>query len=154
MSFREKSAWIAVITTLVIWSYYFWQVARSALNGSLDGSATFWLFVWSMAISIAIMLPVTIISAIIARQNIDAPPDERERGIDARANRIGLTLLEWMMVAILVSSGFVSDFARQTYGADPAGAVTIILVNAALFALAFAALVREIIQIVQFRVLD
>ncbi|HCO54492.1 MAG TPA: hypothetical protein DIT93_05680 [Pelagibacterium sp.] len=154
MSFREKNAWIAVVTTLVIWTVYFWQVGNAALSGTLDGDAIFWLFVWCLSISIAIMLPVNIAAAILARQNMDAPPDEREREIDARANRIGLILLEWLMVAVILSSGLIADFAREVYAADPAGATAIILINLMLFALAFSALTREIIQIVHFRMLD
>jgi hypothetical protein len=154
MSFREKNAWIAVVTTLVIWTVYFWQVGNAALSGTLDGDAIFWLFVWCLSISIAIMLPVNIVAAVLARQNMDAPPDEREREIDARANKIGLTLLEWLMVGVILLSGIISDFARQAYAADPAGATAIILINLMLFALAFAALMREIIQIVHFRMLD
>jgi hypothetical protein len=154
MSFREKNAWIAVVTTLVIWTVYFWQVGMAALSGTLDGDAIFWLFVWCLSISIAIMLPVNIAAAILARQNMDAPPDEREREIDARANRIGLILLEWLMVAVILSSGLIAGFAREVYAADPAGATAIILINLMLFALAFSALTREIIQIVHFRMLD
>lgn len=154
MSFREKNAWIAVVTTLVIWTVYFWQVGNAALSGKLDGDAIFWLFVWCLSISIAIMLPVNIAAAILARQNMDAPPDEREREIDARANRIGLILLEWLMVAVILSSGLIAGFAREVYAADPAGATAIILINLMLFALAFSALTREIIQIVHFRMLD
>ena len=154
MSFREKNAWIAVVTTLVIWTVYFWQVGNAALSGTLDGDAIFWLFVWCLSISIAIMLPVNIAAAILARQNMDAPPDEREREIDARANRIGLILLEWLMVAVILSSGLMAGFAREVYAADPAGATAIILITLMLFALAFSALTREIIQIVHFRMLD
>lgn len=154
MSFREKNAWIAVVTTLVIWTVYFWQVGVAALSGTLDGDATFWLFVWCLGISIAIMLPINIVAAILARQNMDAPPDEREREIDARANRAGLILLEILMVGMVLSSGLITDFARRAYEADPAGATAIILINLTLFALAFSALVREIIQIVHFRMLD
>ena len=41
MSFREKSAWIAVVGTLPIWIYYFWHVIGAALSGTLDGDAVF-----------------------------------------------------------------------------------------------------------------
>jgi hypothetical protein len=154
MTFREKNAWIAVVTTLVVWIFYFWQVAAAALSGALDGDRVFWLFVWCFGISIVIMLPVNIVAAILARQNMDAPADEREREIDARANKIGLTLLEWLMVGVILSSGLVAGYARDAYAADPAGATAVMLINLMLFALSFAALMREIIQIVHFRMMD
>ena len=154
MSFREKSAWIAVVGTLPIWIYYFWQVIGAALSGTLDGDAVFWLFVWCLIASMVIMMPLNIAAAVLARQSMDAPPDERERAIDARANRIGLVMVEVLMVGVILASGGVADFARQTYAADPAGAATIILINAVLFVLALSAMAREAIQIVQFRMLD
>jgi len=154
MSFREKNAWIGVVTALVVWGFYFWQVGTAALAGTLDGDTVFWLFVWCMAISLAVMLPVNLIAARLARQKMDAPPDEREREIDARANKFGLALLEWSIVAILLASGPISAFSREIYGTDPAGATAIILVNLALFALGFSAMVREAIQIVHFRMMD
>lgn len=154
MSFREKSAWIAVVGTLPIWIYYFWRVIGAALAGYLDGDAVFWLFVWCLVASMVIMLPLNIIAAVIARQNMDAAPDERERAIDAFANRIGLVLIEVMMMAVVAASGVIAEFARQTYAADTVGAITVMLINAVLFVLAFSALAREAIQIVQFRMLD
>lgn len=154
MSFREKNAWIAVVTGLVIWSYYFWTFATTALAGALDGDQMFWLFVWCLGISMAVMLPLNIVAAVAARQDMDAAPDERERAIDAQANRIGLAVLEVMAVGLVLSSGWISGFARETYTADPAGAAAILLVNGLLFVLAFAATLREVIQIVNFRLMD
>lgn len=154
MSFREKNAWIAVVTTLVIWTVYFWQVGSAALAGTLDGDSVFWLFVWCLGLSIAIMLPINIVAAVLARQNMDAAPDERERDINARANRVGLTLLEWLIIGVIAASGVIAAFARQAYAPDPAGATVVMLINLLLFALAFAALVREVIQIVSFRMMD
>ena len=153
MSFREKSAWIAVVGTLPIWIYYFWQVIGAALSGTLDGDAVFWLFVWCLIASMVIMLPLNIAAAVLARQSMDAPPDERERAIDARANRIGLVMVEVLMRgdSCVRRCGRLCtpDLCRRS-----CGAATIILINAVLFVLAFSAMARETIQIVQFRMLD
>ena len=44
MSFREKNAWIASITTLLVWSYYFFEVWHAWETRSLDGLLTkFWV---------------------------------------------------------------------------------------------------------------
>lgn len=154
MSFREKSAWIAVLCSLAIWSVYFSTVVTTALAGTLDGDRLFWLFVWCLVIAVALMLPLNLVAARLGRQEMDAAPDERERQIDARANRIGLAVLEGLAVGLVLSSGRISDFARQAYAEDPAGAATLMLVNGLLFVLAFSAVLREVIQIVHFRMMD
>ena len=154
MAFREKNAWIAVVSTLVIWGYYFSVLIGAANARQLDGDAVFWLFVWCMGITVLVMLPLNLVAAFAARQKFGEPPDERERLIDARANRIGLGLLEVSGLDIVALSAVVSGFARTEFAADPAGATAIIMANGLLFALVFSALVREIVQIVHFRTMD
>ena len=62
------------------------------------------------------------------------------------------TLAKTRLTEFLALSSMPSQAA--TISADPAGAATIILINAVLFVLAFSAMAREAIQIVQFRMLD
>lgn len=154
MAFREKSAWIAVISTLVIWSYYFWTVAQAVATGQLDGDAVFWLFVWCMVATIAVMLPLNIVAALVARQKMDAPPDERERQIDAYANRLGLGFIEIMAMVVAGLSAWFSGYARQSFPDDPAGATAIIMANAILLVMVSSAVLREVVQIVHFRLMD
>lgn len=154
MAFREKSAWIAVLASLPIWGFYFWSVVSEALEGRLDGDMLFWRFLICLGVAVAVMLPLNIAAALLGRQDMDARPDEREAAIDARANRIGLALLEALGLGLVLASGALSGFARDAYPADPAGAATLVLVNALLFCLVLAACTREALQIVQFRMMD
>ena len=154
MTFREKNAWIAVVTTLAVWGYYFSVLLGAVAARTLDGDALFWLFVWCMGITILVMFPLNVAAAIAARQKFDAPPDERERLIDARANRIGLGVLETLALAVAALSSVASGLAREDFPADPAGGTAILMANGILFALVFSAVVREVVQIVHFRMMD
>lgn len=151
MTMREKVAWISVIVTLAIFGWYFWSVWADYSVRMLDGDALFWRFLWCLGIAIAIMLPASLIAARLGGQDFDPPADELETRIEAISNRFGLALLEVALVAIVLLSKTVTDIARADFTADPVGATAIMLVNLVLFATAFAALVREIIVIIQYR---
>ncbi|WP_297103978.1 hypothetical protein [uncultured Devosia sp.] len=151
MTMREKVAWISVLTALVIFGWYFWSVWTDFAVRNLDGDVLFWRFLWCFGIAVVIMLPASLLAAWLGRQDFDPPADELETQIEAVSNRFGLALLEVALVAIVLLSKAVTDIARADFAADPAGATAIMLVNLVLFATAVAALVRDIIVIVQYR---
>jgi len=151
MSMREKVAWIAVTISLVIFGWYFWGVWADFAARELDGDALFWRFLWCFGIAVIIMLPAAMIAARLGGQAFDPPADEMEMRIEAISNRFGLALLEVLLVAIVLASKWITDIARADFTIDPVGATAIMLINLILFVSAFAAVVREIIVIIQYR---
>jgi hypothetical protein len=151
MTMREKVAWISVIVSLAIFGWYFWSVWSDYAAGALDGDALFSRFLRCLGIAIALMLPAALIAAWLGRQQFDPPADELEIRIEALSNRVGLALLEVALVGIVLLSEAVTDIARADYAADPAGATAVILINLLLFAAATAAMLRELLVILQYR---
>lgn len=151
MSMREKVAWIAVTTSLVIFGWYFWSVWADFAARQLDGDVLFWRFLWCFGIAVVIMLPAAMIAARLGGQAFDPPADEMEVRIEAISNRYGLALLEILLVAIVLASKWITEIARADFTIDPVGATAIMLINLILFVSAFAAVVREIIIIIQYR---
>ncbi len=151
MTLREKVAWISVVTSVVIFGWYFWSVWADFGARALDGDPLFERFLWCFGIAIAIMLIGSILAAKLGGQPFDPPPDELETRIEAVSNRIGLSLLEVSIVGVVLVSRLVTDIARADYAADPAGATAIMLVNLLLFVSATSAVIREIIVIIQYR---
>lgn len=151
MSMREKVAWIAVLTSLVIFGWYFASVWLDYSEKTLNGDTLFWRFLYCLGLAVLIMLPTSLIAARLGRQQFDPPPDEMELEIEARSNRIGLALLEMALVGIVLLSQAITDIARADFSADPAGATAVMLVNLVLFVAATSALVREVLVIVQYR---
>jgi hypothetical protein len=151
MTVREKVAWISILASIVIFGWYFWSVWADYSARMLDGDGLFWRFVWCFGIAVAFMLPASLIAAHLGGQDLDPPPDELELQIEARSNRIGLALLEVSLVGVVLLSKTITDIARADFLADPVGATAIMLINLVLFVTFIAALVREIIVVVQFR---
>lgn len=151
MSLREKTSWIAVLTTLVVWSYYFVAFWTEALAGRIDGDALRQLFIICLVITIAVMLGLTVAMSVAARRAMDAPPDELESQIEARADRIGFKVLELLSPIAMIGGLLSLDAIRAGFPQDPAGSTAIIFVNGFLMVLVVVELVREGIKIALFR---
>lgn len=151
MTMRERVAWISVVTTIIIFGYYFGSVWADFSVRALDGDALFWRFLKCLAVAFIIMVPAAMIGAYLGGEKFDPPPDELERLIEARANRIGLAVLEVSIVGVVLLSKTVTDIARLDFAADPAGATAIMLINLLLFVAASAALLREVLIVIQYR---
>jgi hypothetical protein len=154
MSFRERTAWTAVVVTLVVWGYYFLTVWGGIAARSIDGQGLFDLFLICMGITVVLLLGIGLYSARAAKEDFGAPEDEREKDVDRRASWWGARLLEWMLVALMVlAPTVIADYVRAGFPADPAGAATIILANAMLFVTVLSQVLREAIHIVSYRMM-
>jgi hypothetical protein len=151
MSVREKQAWMAVVSTFLFWPYYFITLFTAIGSGNLDGWALLTTFLWTLGIHVAILLGMSIVAARMAHEEFDAPPDELERVIEARADKAGMRVLELAVSATAIASLWISGFAREVFIADPAGATAIMMANGLMIAGMVSGLVREIILIIHFR---
>lgn len=151
MSMRERTSWIAVITTLIVWSYYFAVFWGDALSGRIDGTGLRNLFIICLVISVIIMLGLAIALSVRTRQSMDAPPDELERQIEGKADKIGFKLLELIVPVVLITGLLNVDTIRAAYPEDPAGSTAIIFANGFLMSIVLVELVREGVKIVMFR---
>lgn len=96
MPFREKTAWISLITTVGIWGSYFWIIGRGLLERrSLDGlpASTVGLFIGGTVLIVIVQIILAITVAIVSGKRADTPMDERERLIDLKAARAGFYAL-------------------------------------------------------------
>ena len=154
MSFREKTAWIAVITTLVVWGYYFSEVWRGVAARALEGQGLWTLFLICMGITIVLMLALNLIASRRRLKDFGASPDELERQMEGSAARITKPLFEWAVLGIAASAlVWGRDFAAG-FPADPVGSFAIVIANALLFAAVATNVLAEIVIIIRFRVLS
>lgn len=151
MTMRERVAWISVVTGIVIFGIYFSSVWWDFSARTFDGDALFWRFLACLGLTMLINIPAALIGAYLSGDKFDPPPDELERAVEARSNRIGLIVLEVSIAGIVLLSTTVSDIARGDFAADPAGATAIMLVNLLLLVTGSAAVLREILIIIQYR---
>ena len=86
MSFREKSAWISLLAYLGIYGFYFARVGSALMRGDADGTPYFAIFAQSVVLFVVVIIIGTVIVAVTAPKDANAPADEREKLILLRAN--------------------------------------------------------------------
>jgi O-antigen/teichoic acid export membrane protein len=136
MAFREKSAWITLITTLIVYGGYFALTVPRLLAGRFGGfEFVGWL---SAAIAVIVFLQVglNIIAAVTDPQGARQPRDEREQLIALRANRAGFYTLEVGGFFAIVTLFWWNDAA--------------VIANGVFFAIVLAEAVRAGFQIVDY----
>lgn len=134
MSFREKTAWISLVSMSGIYAFYFWSVYRSGPGSS---GAAFGGLLGTIIALVLVQVVLTTAVAIAAPNDAQAPRDEREKLIDLRATRLAYGALAGSVACACFFGGFVPPIV---FGA-----------NALLFVLVAAEVLRSVCQIVQYR---
>lgn len=134
MSYRERSAWVALITYgLVFGGYFFtlWQGWEDAYGQGLSIGLMFGAVVTLVVVAAVLNIAI----ALFSPKEANAPADERETLIDLKAERIssytlsvgvvcliGALLIGWnaylvanLLLASLVISELVKAFAQIAY---------------------------------------
>ena len=127
MSFREKSAWIALTTYGVVFGAYF-AVLWSNWRDSYGQGLSIGLLVAAVVGLVVIAAALTILAALLNPKEANAPADERETLIDLKAERIasytlsvgvvlliGALLLGWngyLVANLLLASMVISELVR------------------------------------------
>lgn len=136
MSFREKSAWIALISYGVVFGGYFFFLAQ-AWDARFAQGLSIGLLVSAVVLLVAITVTLTIIAALLNPKDANAPADEREALIDLKAERIA---------AYTLSAGVVCLIGALLLGWNG-----VLVANLLLAALVIAELVKAGAQIAYFR---
>lgn len=151
MSLRERLAWIAVGSTLIVWGYYFVAFWIDVALRQLDGGILLIRFLICTGIAMAVMIGLAVRTGVMTRKNMESDPDELERQIEGRADRIGFRFLEWLVPAALIPCLLLTPRIAEAFPADPAGSTALIFANAILMIVVITELVRETVHIVSFR---
>jgi hypothetical protein len=133
MSFREKSAWISVLSMSGIYGFYFWSVIHAGphpgvhFGGLLD------------TIVALVVVQVVLTAAVAAFQpkEAKAPRDERDKLIELRSMRVAYSGLLTSVVMACFFGAFDPPIVFNT--------------NALLFILVTAEILRCSCQIIQYR---
>ena len=152
MSFREKNAWIASITVLIVWGYYFFEVWRAFELRSVDGLLIrFWV---SMGLTLVLLIGLNLLATRNRLRDFGAPPDELERQIDQSATTFAHRVRGWLLLTLAGLCPWLGSVIGPVFPADPAGATAIFIANAILLGLVGTELVVELIHIVRFRMMS
>jgi uncharacterized membrane protein len=134
MPFREKSAWISLLSVSGIYAIYFWSVGHAVTQrGGFQAGG----LLMTIIALVIVQVVLTVAAAILTPEEANAPRDERERLIELKAARVAYF-------------GLASGIALACFFAafDPS---IIFGTNALLLALVMAEVLRSGCQIIQYR---
>jgi hypothetical protein len=134
MSFREKSAWISLLSMAGIYGAYFWSVVHTRPQ---TGGFHFAKLMGTIIALVVVQVVLTIAVAIFAPNEAKAPRDERDKLIELRAMRFAYAGLATGIAFACFFGAFNPPIVFDT--------------NALLFILVTAEIMRSACQIVQYR---
>ena len=134
MSFREKSAWISVLSMSAIYGLYFWSVMHA---GEKRGGFRFGGLLETIIALVFVQVVLTVAVAVFSPKEAKAPRDERDKQIELRAMRVAYA-------GLATGIAFACFFGAF----DPP---VVFGTNALLFILVTAEIMRSACQIVQYR---
>lgn len=150
MSNREKAAWVSLVTTAVIWGYYFWRLGVRLSEGTAQVEPFIGLFTLCVIVSVITSIVVAIVFA-IAGQKLDAPADERDQLIELRATKAAYALLSCGALAASVGTPIALFYMGRLFPGDAAAGAALIIGNGVLLAMLLAEVVKSGGQIVLYR---
>ena len=134
MSFREKSAWISVISMSGIYGFYFWSVFHAQPKA---GGFHFGGLLETIIALVVLQIVLTIAVAIFTPKEAKAPRDERDKLIELRSMRVAYSGLATSVALACFFGAFDPPIVFNT--------------NALLFILVIAEIIRSACQIIQYR---
>jgi hypothetical protein len=137
MPFREKSAWVAIFSYMLVYGFYFRRIAEAAAAGQADTFHYGPLLVQTVFALIVVQIVLQIAIAIGRPRDAKTPRDERERLIELKAIRIAFVALSCCVVTVCFTAAFYTSSFYTT--------------NALLLSLVLSELARNAGQIAYFR---
>jgi uncharacterized membrane protein len=104
MPFKEKIAWISVVTTILVWGGYFGFMA--ATGGRMAGQVYMAGFAGAVIVQVILVIVASIVTAALAPRDASAGSDERDRDIARRAYAIAYPVLLTLIVLVAASMHF------------------------------------------------
>jgi hypothetical protein len=138
MSFREKSAWITLVSVLICFGVYFGELLASrASDHRLGAIRSLHLLLLAVVALVVLQITLTTIAAMTTPRDARAADDERERLIQWRSHTLGYYVLTVLALLLFVPIHF--------------GHSALDMANFALLGVVISTLTVSVAQIVMFR---
>ena len=105
MSYREKSAWIALLLDVGLYGYYAWHLVGAIQRGETE---TFEYYSLLSTLIVILIIATIVLEAIVAGaspKEANAPADERERMISLKASNVAYYVVA---IAALMTAGAIA----------------------------------------------
>ncbi len=146
MCFREKSAWVALISTLAVFVPYFLFVFQKAIQNELTRGAVIGAFIGAVIAQTVIQVLVHIAIAIASKRE---QQDERDAGIDAAAQRNAYMVL--CCLTILAAFGLTMMSASSGSSRAPESPNLVFIAQIFYLCFVVAELSRFATQVIRYR---
>jgi hypothetical protein len=146
MSFREKIAWVCLLSTIAVWSPYFAHILARSRQGELGAGAVITGFVAAVVLQSLLCIAASLAIALRSRRE---PRDERDSAVEAKALKVAYYVL---IVSGFMAVGFAFCSAI-TRGADPSAGMSaaMLMSQLVLFCFVVAEATRFLAQVVCYR---
>ncbi|MFT6268054.1 MAG: hypothetical protein ACJAVV_000859 [Alphaproteobacteria bacterium] len=142
MSFKEKSAWISLLSTVSIFGYYFYNIfmligepPEMAKEAAKD------LLIQAVFLSIVVEATFHTVLASINRKGAEIEGDERDKSYEYKANSLGYTVL---VVGVVITLGRIITLEYNPTWGEHSRSVHIPLLTAHM--LMFSFILSEIVR--------
>jgi hypothetical protein len=98
MPFKEKIAWISLVTTILVWGGYFGVML--ATGGRMAGPVYMVGFAGAVIVQTILMIIASIVTAVLAPKDAGAGSDERDKEISRRAYAVAYPVLLSLIVCV------------------------------------------------------
>lgn len=151
MSYREKSAWISFVTTLLIWGWFFAVLMREIGSGDPRGGVLMGTFIGCTIALVAVQVVLYVAITLCAPRGAEARTDERERLIDLKASRIAFVTLSILVMGTVIVVPLLAHAGPLLFPRDPMGGTLSVIGGSAFLAVVVGELVHAGWQILLFR---
>lgn len=103
MPFKEKIAWISVVTTVLVWGSYFALVAYAMSRGGVPAPVYIVGFGGAVLVQTVLVIVASIVTAILSPRDAGASSDERDRAISRHSYAIAYPVLLALIVCVAAS---------------------------------------------------
>lgn len=125
MAFREKIAWLTLVTMIVAYSVYFGIAGPSVGFGRDRMLDIVWTFGPVAAVHALVMIVGSIAVAVTAAREANAPSDERDRAIDRR----GAAISYYVLLTGMILVGVVMPFTEPAWRIVNTALLVLVLVE-------------------------
>ena len=137
MAFREKIAWLTLITMVGAYAAYFGILGPAVDFGEHRLVDIIWSFGLIAVLHAIVVAASAIALAVMATREANAPADERDKAINRRAANIAY----YVLLVGMIFAGIVMPFSAPAWK----------IINAALIVIVFAEVVRHTIILASYR---
>jgi hypothetical protein len=151
MSFREKTAWVSMVSSIGVYAYYFLTLWTALRAGEAEGGRFLGLFVLCVFAMVVIQVAAAILMTVLAPKEAILPIDERERAIERRAGSAAFFALNGLVLTAAMFSPIYAGISVIFEGMSAPEVATFLMANAILLAVVLSDFVYRVWQILFYR---